>query len=162
VKHIELPAQLTTESPGHAIYALASNYSRQEYESAPQRLYVNSWCCWRESLSMWDLYGSRGSGVAVTSTTARYRRAAKFTIRKEQCAFGHVYYHESLESADVIRRDLTKHALQSGRLWQDILELAFHKRCGFEAEKEWRAALYQPPEQLSSRHRPPSCEQASL
>ena len=44
VKHLELPAELTTESPGHALYALASNYSREEYQSAPQRLFVNSWC----------------------------------------------------------------------------------------------------------------------
>lgn len=150
VKHLELPAELTTESPGHALYALASNYSREEYQSAPQRLFVNSWCRWRESMSMWDLYGSRGSGVAVTSTAARYRTAVKFVIRKEQCALGRVHYHENLESADAIHRDLTKHALQSGRLWRDILELAFHKRGVFEAENEWRAALYQPPEQLSS------------
>jgi hypothetical protein len=149
VKHLELPAELTKESPGHAIYALASSYSRKEYESAPQRLYVNSWCRWRESMSMWDLYGSRGVGIAVTSTAARYRSAVKFVIREEQCAFGPVHYHENLESADAIHRDLTKHVLQSGRLWQSILELAFHKRCGYEAETEWRAAGYQPPAQLS-------------
>lgn len=91
----------------------------------------------------------RDLGVRRGSTVARYRKAAKFVIRKEQCAFGRVHYHENLESADAIRRDLTKHALQSGMLWQSILELAFHKRCGFEAENQWRAALYQPPEQLS-------------
>lgn len=37
VRHLEFPPELTKESPGHAVHALASNYSRKEYESAPRR-----------------------------------------------------------------------------------------------------------------------------
>lgn len=50
----------------------------------------------------------------------------------------------------MIQRDLGVHALKSGPLWQSVLNLAFQKRGGFQAENEWRDALYQPEQQKAA------------
>ena len=78
VKHLEFPPELTKHSRGHAIYALASNYSRKEYESALQRLYVNSWCRWRESMSF---VSSGGAGSIIARLVARAGQSSSAEVR---------------------------------------------------------------------------------
>ena len=146
----EIPEELLRNSPAHLIYRTASDFSAQEFLNAGNRLYVNCWCRWRESMPMWDLYGSRGSGVAITSTGDRLQRAVDIGETKpEQWAHDVIRYHDDIRSAAEIRRDLRVNVPQSGNLWQSVLKLAFQKRDGFEAENEWRAAVYQPHQQTA-------------
>jgi hypothetical protein len=147
----EIPEELLKESTGHQVYKVASQFTAKEFLNAGDRLYVNCWCRWRESMPMWDLYGARGTGVAITSSPARLIQAVETgDTRREQWAHNHMNYHDDIRSAEAVRRDLREHALQSGPLWQSILDLSFQKRAGFEAENEWRATLYQPEQQTAS------------
>ncbi|MGD1094530.1 MAG: hypothetical protein ABSB35_21375 [Bryobacteraceae bacterium] len=61
--------------------------------NARDHLYVNSWCLAFESMAMWEIYGSRGCGLAVKSSVSQYRRAAKFDLRPDQYDFRTVMYH---------------------------------------------------------------------
>jgi hypothetical protein len=59
--------------------------------------------------------------------------------------FCSVEYHPDLASSPSIRLDLRQGAIPvpGPRLWENILNVAFHKRACYEYEKEWRAVLYQ-------------------
>ena len=70
-----------------------SQISAENYEAAPDRLYVNSWCLADESMAMWEIYGSRACGVAMKSSVGQYRESAKFVLPKSHYAFGPVEYH---------------------------------------------------------------------
>jgi hypothetical protein len=114
--------------------------------NARDHLYVNSWCLEFESMAMWEIYGSRGYGVAVKSSVNRYRLAAKFDIRPEQYTFGKVEYPDDLELSLEIQRDFRSGTIPVGSgLWPEVLKLGFNKRLAYKYENEWRAALYQDP-----------------
>lgn len=119
--------------------------SAEYFDNARQHLYVNSWCIGDESMAMWQIYGSGGQGVAVKSTVGQYRRAARFNVREEQCAFGPVEYDLDLTSSPDLNLDLREGSVPAPGpgVWERLLRLAFHKRTCFEYEREWRAALYQ-------------------
>lgn len=147
----KIPEELLERSPGHQLYDVASQFTANEFQNAGDRVYVNCWCRWRESMPMWDLYGASGTGVAITSSPKRFRQAVEAgETRREQWAHRVVNYHDDIQSAEAIRRDLRERVVQSGPLWQSILDLAFQKRSGFQAENEWRAALYQPATQTAA------------
>ena len=114
-------------------------------ENAPEHLYVNSWCLAEESMAMWQIYGLRGTGVAVKSSVDRYQRAAKFDVRPEQYTLGPVSYHADITSCAALQYDFTRGAvpLPGPSLWARILGVGFHKRACYEYEREWRSALYQ-------------------
>jgi len=115
-------------------------------ENAREHLYVNSWCLGEfESMAMWQIYGSLGSGVALKSSVGRYRRAAKLEVNSSQYAFGKVKYHDDLDSSPEIQRDFRSHIPVGSGLWSDVLQLGLHKRSCYKHENEWRAALYQDP-----------------
>lgn len=145
------PKLLTHEHDGEKtemsipqMYEILSRSSAETCERAREHLYVNSWCLGQESMAMWEIYGSRGRGVAVTSSVAQYRRAAKFAIPNSQYTFGEVRYHDDIESAEAIRRDFSAGEIPVGSgLWPHVLGLGFHKRSGYSYECEWRCALYQ-------------------
>jgi Protein of unknown function (DUF2971) len=122
-----------------------SRSSAEVCEGAREHLYVNSWCLGPESMAMWEIYGSKGYGVAVTSSVGQYQRAAKIgIIRMEQFAFGKVKYHDDIEASPEVRRDFSERWFPPGPgLWPEVLKLGFHKRSCFTYENEWRAALYQ-------------------
>jgi hypothetical protein len=94
---------------------------------------------------MWQIYGSLGYGVAVTSSIGQYQRAARFEILSSQYAFGKVKYHDDLEASPDIQRNFSDEIPLSSNLWNEVLKLGFHKRSCYEYENEWRAALYQDP-----------------
>lgn len=123
-----------------------ANYAAKECESAADRLYVNCWCQGKESMAMWEIYGSHGHGIAVKSSIARFKRALKKDVRDEQYLFGAVQYHDDLASAPEVVRDFrTGHIPLSAALWGVVLELGLHKQACYAYENEWRALLYQPP-----------------
>jgi hypothetical protein len=113
--------------------------------NAAEHLYVNSWCLARESMAMWQIYGSAACGIAVKSSVERYERAVKFQVPALQHAFGTVEYHEDIESCPDIHFDFTAGSVffPGPSVWGRVLNLGFHKRGCFEHEREWRAALYQ-------------------
>lgn len=144
------PAGMLSVGPGpvsveHMIAQLG-RISAESCRNARDRLYVNSWCLASESMAMWEIYGSRGCGLAVKSTVGQYQRAARFPVSSSHYAFGEVKYHGDLESSPDIQRDFSEGPIPMGsNLWNELLKLAFHKRACYDYEKEWRAALYQDP-----------------
>jgi hypothetical protein len=140
VKEERLSPEEMTSELGSLIAANAADVCR----NARDYLYVNSWCLEPESMAMWEIYGSRGCGVAVKSSVGQHRRAAKFTQRADQYAFRRVKYHHDLASSPEIQRDFKSGPIPVGSgLWPEVLNLGFHKRSCYWYEKEWRAALYQ-------------------
>jgi hypothetical protein len=125
--------------------ARLSQLSAAYFENARDHLYVNSWCLGEsESMAMWQIYGAFGFGVAVKSSVGRFHRSAMFDVDSSHYDFGKVTYHDELESALAIQRDLRGPIPVPGpKLRGEILKLGFHKRCCFRYENEWRAALYQ-------------------
>jgi hypothetical protein len=119
--------------------------SADYFDNAREHLYVNSWCLADESMAMWEIYGAGGRGIAVKSTVGKYRRATKFTVREEQCAFGKVEYDLDITSNQELNLDLRQGPIPAPGpgVWEKLLRVAFHKRTCFEYEREWRAALYQ-------------------
>jgi hypothetical protein len=116
------------------------------FENAREHLYVNSWCLADESMAMWEIYGSNGRGIALKSSIGQYKRAARFEIREEQCAFGKVEYEDDPHSNPALHFDFSEGPIPVGSgLWEKLLPVAFHKRTCFEHEREWRGALYQDP-----------------
>jgi hypothetical protein len=121
-----------------------SRFSAEVCRNARDHLYVNSWCLASESMAMWEIYGSRGCGLAVKSSVGQYKRAARFEVPSSHYAFGKVRYHGDLASSLDIQRNFSKGPIPlSSSLWNEVLQLAFHKRSCYEYENEWRAALYQ-------------------
>jgi hypothetical protein len=49
-----------------------SKHSAAFFQNARGHLYVNSWCLADESMAMWEIYGSRGRGIAVKSTIGQF------------------------------------------------------------------------------------------
>jgi len=128
-------------SAGHG-HVLAQN-AAEVCGNARDYLYVNSWCLAFESMAMWEIYGSRGCGLAVRSTVNQYRRAAKFDTRADQYSFGEVTYHHDLDASLEIQRDFSRGPIPVGSgVWPEVLKLGFNKRSAFKHENEWRAALY--------------------
>ena len=126
---------------------LFGQMSAEYYEHAGEHLYVNSWCLGAtESMAMWQIYGSLGSGIAVESSVERYKRAARFEVGPSYYEFGGVKYHDELELAPEIHGDyrMTVPAPGTG-VGREILKLAFHKRSCYSYEREWRAAFFQGP-----------------
>jgi hypothetical protein len=124
-----------------------SRRSADILENARGHLYINSWCLDPlESMAMWEIYGSRGLGVALQSTVEQFQRAAKFEIDSSHYAFGKVTYHDALESAAGIHFDFsTNIPLPGAGLRCEVLKLGLHKRSCYSYESEWRAVLYQDP-----------------
>jgi hypothetical protein len=122
-----------------------SQRSAQILENARDHLYVSFWCFdASESMAMWQIYGSLGSGVALKSSVERYQRAAKFEVDSSQYTFGRVTYHDRLELAADIQRDFrTSIPMPGSGLWSEVLKLGLHKRSCFWYEHEWRAVMYQ-------------------
>jgi hypothetical protein len=117
----------------------------EECRNAREHLYVNSWCLEFESMAMWEIYGSRGCGVAVESSVGQYRAAADFPLRPEEYGFGQVEYHRDLKSSGKIKRDFTNGLVPVGPgLWPKVIRLGFNKTAAFAHEKEWRGVLRQP------------------
>ena len=124
--------------------ARASQESAAYCKNAPDHLYVNSWCLSGiESMAMWEIYGSKGCGLAIKSSVDKYQRAAKFDVPPSHYAFGKVRYHDVLETAPEVRRDFTKSINFGEQRLKEVLNLGFHKRSCYKYEIEWRAALYQ-------------------
>jgi hypothetical protein len=110
--------------------------------NARDHLYVNSWCLEFESMAIWEIYATRGCGLAVRSSVGQYRQAARFDVRADQYDFGKVTYDDDLESSVEIQRDFRSGALPVGSgLWPHVLKLSFHKHSCYRYENEWRAAL---------------------
>lgn len=122
-----------------------SQGSTRIVENAQNHLYVNSWCLGElESMAMWEIYGSQGTGVAVKSSIARYIRAARFEVPAQQYTFGEVTYHDNLDSAVALQLDFRESVPAPGfGLWGKLLTTAMHKRSCFQHEREWRAVMYQ-------------------
>lgn len=114
-------------------------------ERAREYLQVNSWCLGQESMAMWEIYGLRGRGVAISSSINQYLRAAKFgDDLAGQYHGGPVTYHNDLQSAAAVQPDFSSVIPTKGpSLWKQVLELGFHKRSAYSYEREWRAAVYQ-------------------
>ena len=127
--------------------AQMSQLSAAVLENARDHLYVNCWCLDAESMAMWQIYGSLGSGVAVKSSVEQYKRAVKFEVDSSQYDFGVVKYHPNLESSPDIQRDLRQRSIPvpGQSLWREVIKLGFHKRSCYWYEKEWRAVVYQDP-----------------
>jgi len=128
------------------MFARMSQMSAGYCENAPNHLYVNSWCLGAsESMAMWHIYGSAGTGIAVKSSVGQYKRSARFGVPSSQCMFGKVKYHSNLESSTDLLRNFSSGTipLPGPRLWNEVLQLGFHKRSCYEYESEWRAAVYQ-------------------
>jgi hypothetical protein len=133
-----------------SVTEMRADFSRRSadiLENARDHLYVNSWCLDAlESMAMWELYGSRGCGVALKSTVEQFQGAAKFEVDSSHYAFGKVTYHEDLESASEVRLDFsTNIPLPGAGLRGEVLKLGLHKRSCYSYESEWRAVLYQDP-----------------
>jgi hypothetical protein len=126
-----------------------AKFASTSFETAPEQLFVNCWCLEVESMAMSRIYGSLDFGVAIRSTVGQYRRALRWgEVRPEQYVFGRVQYHDDLESVAEIQHDFSQGFVPlSSNLWHRILEAAFHKRSCYRYESEWRAALYQHPNQ---------------
>ena len=121
-----------------------SNQSAEYFQKAPDHLYVNSWCLAGESMAMWEIYGSKGCGLAIKSSIGEYTRAAKFELPTEQYSFGGVQYEDDPHSNPSLKFDFTQRPIPVGSgLWEALLRVAFHKRTCFEHEREWRGAFYQ-------------------
>ncbi len=121
-----------------------SKQSAAYFQNARDHLYVNSWCLADESMAMWEIYGSRGCGIAIKSSIRQYIQAARFEVREVQYSFGRVEYEDDPHSNPSLRFDLREGAIPVGLgLWERLLPVAFHKRTCFEHEREWRCALYQ-------------------
>jgi hypothetical protein len=121
-----------------------SEQSAAYFQNARDHLYVNSWCLADESMAMWEIYGSKGCGIAIRSSIGQYIRSARFEVREEQYSFGRVQYEDDPYSNPALRFDLREGAIPVGSgLWERLLPVAFHKRTCFEHEREWRCALYQ-------------------
>ena len=114
-------------------------------ENAAEHLYINSWFAGTtESMALWEIYGSQGRGVALQSTTERYRKSAQFELPPEQYLFGRVTYHDDVEIAPELLQDFTQTiSLPGSGLWPKVLDLALHKRSCYRHENEWRAVIYQ-------------------
>jgi hypothetical protein len=125
--------------------ALCSQAAAGYVENAAEHLYINSWFAGTtESMALWEIYGSQGRGVALQSTTERYRKSAQFELPPEQYLFGRVTYHEDVEIAPELLKDFTQTiSLPGFGLWPKVLDLAFHKRSSYSHENEWRAVIYQ-------------------
>jgi hypothetical protein len=133
------------EIPLDQALATTRRYPTMICANAKDHIYVNSWCSGEsESMAMWEIYGSYGRGLAVKSSAGQYRNAMQFALPPTQYAFGKVRYHADLNSAQEILRDFNNGEIPlSENLWNEVLNLGFHKRSCFEHEKEWRAAMYQ-------------------
>jgi hypothetical protein len=95
-------------------------------------------------MAMWEIYGSRGCGVALKSSVEQYQRAARFEVDPSHYIFGKVTYHANLELAPDIQRDFRESIPMPGPgLWGRVLELGLNKRSCYWYEHEWRAAMYQ-------------------
>src|SRR5580700_10639383 len=89
------------------MFARISQLSAAYFENARDHLYVNSWCLGEsESMAMWQIYGTFGFGIAVKSSVGRFHRSAMFDVDSSHYDFGKVTYHDELESALAIQRDL--------------------------------------------------------
>jgi len=121
-----------------------SQSSAAYFENAGEHLYVNSWCAGAESMAMWEIYGSKGCGIALKSTVGRYKQSARFEIREDQYAFGGVEYEDDPHSNPALNFDFSRGEIPVGSgVWEKLLPVAFHKRICFDYEREWRGALYQ-------------------
>jgi hypothetical protein len=127
------------------MFVEVSELSAEYFKNAREHLYVNSWCLADESMAMWQIYGSEGRGIALRSSVAQYRRAAKFNVREDQYAFSEVTYSVDPRSNPALKFDFGKGAIPAPgpAVWERLLRVAFHKRKCYEYEREWRAALYQ-------------------
>jgi hypothetical protein len=151
----DLPKVLRQEAPGgtrtdHSVsqmLALWSQAAAGYVENAAEHLYINSWFAGTtESMALWEIYGSQGRGVALQSTTERYRKSAQFELPPEQYLFGRVTYHDDVEIAPELLQDFTQTiSLPGSDLWPKVLGLALHKRSCYRHENEWRAVIYQDP-----------------
>ncbi len=140
----KMPDGNTSQISPRQMMADFSDNAAEVCENAREYLYVNSWCLGEsESMAMWQIYGSLGSGVALKSSINRYQRAAKFEVNSSQYAFGNVKYHDDLDSSPDIQRDFRSHIPVGSGLWSEVLQLGLHKRSCYEFENEWRAVLYQ-------------------
>ncbi|MGO9095368.1 MAG: DUF2971 domain-containing protein [Bryobacteraceae bacterium] len=130
-------------SPTQLVVELSQN-SAAYFQNARDHLYVNSWCLADESMAMWEIYGSKGRGIAVKSSIGQYIRAARFGVPENQYSFGKVQYQDDPHSNPALRFDLRERGIPMGSgLWETLLQVAFHKRTCFEHEREWHGALYQ-------------------
>jgi hypothetical protein len=123
--------------------ALLSQNSAGYIERASEHLYVNSWCAGLESMAMWEIYGSHGSGVALKSSVGQYKRAVDFSVDDSHYCFADVEYHADLESVPDLQLDFRGSIPMGPGLRSEVLKLGRHKRECFRYEHEWRALLYQ-------------------
>jgi Protein of unknown function (DUF2971) len=133
-----------------ALYREFSKHASHAVRDAPNLLYVNCWCMGPESLGMWMLYGGAGAGVAVKSTVGQFKTALARELRSEQYRFGKINYHADLRAVSDLKHNFRRGKIPaSGNLWALLLKMAFHKREAYEYEREWRAAIYQDPRDIS-------------
>lgn len=110
-----------------------SGDAAERFARAPEHVYVNSWCLARESMAMWQIYGSAGSGIAVKSSICRFQRSTNFPVRKDQFAFDSVEYDIDVGSTPMI--DLRRGSTPIGSgVWCELLKIAFHKGCNIEVD----------------------------
>jgi len=73
-----------------------------------------------------------GCGIAVRSSIDQYQQAAKFNVREEMFRFDRVEYDVDPRSNPALVFDLRGEFSPLGLgVWEDILELGFHKRTCF-------------------------------
>lgn len=132
---IDDPSESVALMFGHMRHAAATAITE-----APAAVYVNSWCLGTESMAMWQEYGDRGRGVAVTSTIAQYESAVSFEGTRDLYKSKSVTYHD--DETSLPRVDFSEGPVPlGGGLNQAVLEAVFHKRACFDHEREWRAAV---------------------
>jgi hypothetical protein len=132
-----------------------SAMSADVFDNARDHMYVNSWCLSElESMAMWEIYGSGGTGLALKSSVERYHAATQSRLRPDQYLFGKVEYHVKLDGVADLQEDFSEHVPVGSGLWPRVLRLGLHKRACFDHENEWRALLYQDRRDISGVNEP--------